>query len=160
MSSSVTSEAIILIAVVVAAVALSQSFISAVSMIQDKAGASSKAMADKISTSVKIIYAAEVNTTTARVWVKNIGTSTIHDPNIIDSDLFFGRPGGFDWYGYSKSGIGWSYKVLGDVTEGWRPGETIEIDITSTKVITSGDYYVSYITYNGVKSELYFSIGV
>ena len=155
-----TSEAIILIAVVVAAVALSQSFLSAVSMIQEKAGASSRAIGDKISTSVKVIYAAGVNNTDACIWVKNIGTSIIHDPNIIDSDIFFGTQRNFEWYRYSQTGVGWRYKLLGDITEGWRPGETIEIDITSTQLIISGEYHISYITYNGIKSELFFNIEV
>ena len=160
MSSSVTSEAIILIAVVVAAVALSQSFLTSMTMIQDKTTASSTAMGDKISTNVKIIYASGVNSTSARVWVKNIGTSTIHEPSITDSDLFFGPQGAFQWIGYNVSGTSWSYKLLGDGGEGWRPGETLEINIKSSTLIQSGEYYVRYVTYNGVKSDLYFSIGV
>ena len=159
MSSSITSEAIILIAVVVAAVALSQSFLSAVTMIQDKTTATSSVMGDKISTNVKVIYASGINSTSARVWVKNIGASTIHEPSIIDSDLFFGPQGAFEWIGYNINGTSWSYKLLGD-GEGWRPGETLEINIKSSTLIHSGEYYVRYVTYNGVKSDLYFSIGV
>ena len=155
--SSVTSEAIMLIAIVVGAVALSQSFLVSVSVLQNNAASSSIAMGEKISTDVKIIYGSGLNATTARVWIKNIGTSTIHDPYITDSDLFFGPQGTFEWYGYSKSGTGWRYQKLGE-GEGWRPGETIELTITAAKTITSGEYYVRYVTYNGIKSELYFTI--
>lgn len=157
--SSVTSEAIVLIAIVIGAVALSQSFLVSVSLLQRNSATSNLAMGEKISTDVKVIYASGVNATLARVWIKNVGTSTIHDPYIIDSDLFFGPQGQFEWYGYSNSSIGWNYEKLGE-GEGWRPGETIEVTITSAKVIASGEYYVRYVTYNGIKSDLYFTIEV
>jgi len=156
--SSVTSEAIVLIAVIVGAVALSQSFLVSVSVLQDNAAASSTAMGDKIRTDVKVIYATIVNTTEARVWVKNIGTSTLFDSHIIDSDLFFGLNGDFKWYGYSDSGVGWNYTELG-YGHGWIPGETIQISISTAEPIATGEFYVRYVTYNGVKSEYFFTIG-
>jgi archaeal flagellar protein FlaG len=156
--SSVTSEAIILIAVVVAAVALSVNFLSAMSMIEEKTTITSNAMGDKISTSVKIIYASGVNSTLAKIWIKNIGTSTIYDPYIQDSDLFFGPQGNFEWYKCTTSETGWTYQILGE-GNGWRPGQTLEITIKTSTTISPSEYYVKFVTYNGISSDLYFTIG-
>lgn len=162
MASSIPSEAIILIGVIIAAVALSQSFITSMAVIQQKTISSTASMGDKLNTDVKVIYATrwidEFDTELGvKIWVKNIGTSNIYDGSIKDSDLFFGKEGSFQRYDFSESG--WTYKLLQNSTNGWRPGETMEINLTLTEALVPGEYYARYVTHNGVKSEIYFSLG-
>jgi archaellum component FlaG (FlaF/FlaG flagellin family) len=155
MASSIPSEAIILIGVIIAAVALSQSFITSMAVIQQKTISSTASMGDKLNTDVKVIYAAKSDAF-VKIWVKNIGTSTIYNGSITDSDVFFGKEGSFQRYDY---GLGWTFTLLQGTDNSWRPGETIEINLTPAIQLDPGEYYARYVTHNGVKSEIFFSLG-
>ena len=158
--SSTVSEGIMMIAVVIAAVTLSQSFLQSMNVIQTKAGETSTTLGDKISTDVKIIYADKVNETSIKVWIKNTGDSILFPSNIADSDIFFGDENNIERVNYNITGFGWNYNILSEDTSRWRQGETIEIQIT-LNIPTSGanEYYVSFVTHNGVKTHLYFNQG-
>lgn len=156
--SSTVSEGIMLIAVVVAAVTLSQSFLQSMNIIQTKAGETSTILGDKLSTNVKIINVYMANETSIKVWVKNTGDSVLYPTNIADSDVFFGDEKGVERLNYNVTGVGWNYAILSEDTSRWRQGETIEILITLGAPITAADeYFVSYVTHNGVKTNLYFN---
>ena len=159
MSSSIPSEAILLIGVIIAAVALSQSFITSMAVIQQKTMSSTASMGEKLNTDVKLIFAAQADLGIIKIWVKNIGVATIFEGSIRDSDVFFGKEGNFQRYDFSETGEGWTYVLLQETDNGWRPGETMEIDLTPSTLLEPGDYYVRFVTYNGVKSEFFFSIG-
>ena len=117
-------------------------------------------LAERIRTSVKIIHVANVSRTDVKFWVKNIGSSSFSTQQILMSDVFFGRVGNFQRYDYSDSGVGWNYTILGgDEDEYWECGETMEVTIHLSETLTAGDYYVTFITHNGIKSEKAFSIG-
>jgi archaellum component FlaG (FlaF/FlaG flagellin family) len=156
--SSTLSEGIMLIAVVIAAVTLSQSFLQSMNFIQTKASETSSYIGDKISTDVKIINVYLVNQTSVRMWIKNIGDSILYPTNIADSDVFFGNKNGIVRLNYNMTGTGWNYAILGEDTSRWRQGETIEILITlGAPSVGEDEYYVSFVTYNGVKTNLYFN---
>jgi len=156
--SSTVSEGIMLIAVVVAAVTLSQSFLQSMNIIQTKAGETSKIIGDKISTGVKIIYGYKVNDTSIKIWVKNTGDSILFPSNIADSDVFFGDENRIERVNYNVRGVGWNYVILSEDTSRWRQGETIEILIMlGAPSASASEYYVSFVTHNGVKTNLNFN---
>jgi len=160
MSSSVLPEAIIMIAVLVAASTVAQAFLFSMSRIQYSSTITAKDLAERIKTSVKIIHAKNTSKTEIRFWIKNIGSSSFSPQQILMGDIFFGRVGNFQRYDYSDSGVGWNYTILsGDHDEYWECCETMEVTIHVSETLTSGDYYVAFITHNGVKAEYLFSIG-
>ena len=108
---------------------------------------------------VNVIHAVKFSSTKAKVWVKNVGSTVIHTSSIENSDIYFGEDGGFSYYNYATSGEGWDYTILESGAAKWYPQDTIEITITSATSLSDGDYYVSFTSHNGVKDELYFSIG-
>jgi hypothetical protein len=155
MSSSQLSEGIVLIGIVVAASMLSQVFITTMTNIQRSSIETSKYLSERIRTSVKIVYA--VNTTSGiKIWVKNVGSSSIGRGELEMANVFFGRE--LTCYIYSASGIGWRYKILND-NETWTPNDTLEIILTPSTVPSVGQYYLSFVTHNGVKDEYSFSFG-
>lgn len=157
--SSVVSEGIILVAVVVAASVLSFTFMSSIVDIQQSTTASTNDIGDAIRTSVKVIHAVNVTDQNVRVWVKNVGSNSIYSGDIERADLYFGEAGDFSRISYSEAGVGWSYTLLGASSEKWNPQETLEILVTGSSTLSKGDYFVSFSTHNGIKDDEYFSIG-
>jgi len=155
MSASQVSEGIVLIGIVIAASMLSQVFISSMTSIQRSSVETSKYLSERMKTSVKIIYAS--NTTTGVVfWVKNVGSTTIGAGELEKANVFFGAD--LTCYTYAASGTGWSYTILNGAAS-WTPNETVEVTVTSVTPPTAGEYYLSFVTHNGVKDEYTISIG-
>ena len=94
-----------------------------------------------------------------KVWIKNIGSTSIHENEIEQADLYFGKLDEFQIYQYRDSGVGWTYTILEDSATRWTPQSTLEILLTLENPVTDGDYFVSFTTHNGVKDDDYFSIG-
>ena len=157
--SSIVSEGIILVAVVVAASVLSVTFMSSIADIQSSTLSSTADIGDAIKTSVKIIHVVKTGNNEAKVWVKNVGNNPIYDGEIERADLYFGEAGSFVHMTYAPSGVGWSYILLGDTTDKWNSQDTMEITVTTSAVLLTGDYYVSFSTHNGIRDDEYFSIG-
>ncbi len=157
--SSVVSEGIILVGVVVAAALLSVSFMSSISDMQRSTLSATRDIGVTIRTSVEIIHAVNVTNKNIKIWVKNVGSNPIYDGEIERADLYFGEAGDFDIIAYAESGVGWSYTLLGDSSEKWNPQDTLEILVTGSTTLAKGDYFVSFSTHNGVKDDEYFSIG-
>ena len=80
--SSIVSEGIILVAVVVAASVLSVTFMSSIADIQSSTLSSTADIGDAIKTSVKIIHVVKTGNNEAKVWVKNVGNNPIYDGEI------------------------------------------------------------------------------
>lgn len=159
MASSIVSEGIVLIAVVVAAAMLSQVFLTTMTGIEQSSVTMSERLGDKMKTSIKIISAVNSSSTTAKVWVKNTGTNIIPSAVIEQSDVIFGRFGAYGYVDFSEAGVGWDFALLNSDDTNWQNGETIEITITAAAAFIKGDYYFCFNTFNGVDDELYFSIG-
>lgn len=157
--STVVSEGIILIAVVISAAMLSTTFMSGIADLQSSTLVSTKEISETIKTSVNVIHAVKFTSTKTKVWVKNVGSTVIYTNSIENSDIYFGEDGDFSYYDYVPSGEGWAYTLLESGATKWYPQDTIEITVTSASSLVNGDYYVSFTTHNGVKDELYFSIG-
>ena len=155
MSSSMVSEGIVLLGIVLAASMLSSVFVTSMTNIQRSSMESSKYLSERIKTSLKILYA--VSTSSAvKIWVKNVGSSDIAPSDIEKANVFFGRD--LACYSYSESGVGWTYALLSGA-DSWRPNETLEVTLTPPSPLTVGQYYVSFVAHNGVKDEYTMSIG-
>lgn len=155
MSSSQLSEGIVLIGIVVAASMLSQVFITTMTNIQRSSVETSKYLSERIKTSVKVVYAVNASDG-VRIWVKNVGSSSIGRGELEMANIFFGRE--FTCYTYSASGVGWDYTLLNGA-EAWTPNATLEITLTPSSTPTAGEYYLSFVTHNGVKDDYTISIG-
>ena len=159
MASSTVSDGIVLIAVVIAAATISQVFLSSIGGLQQGSIAMSEKLSDKMETEIVILKAVNASSTTVNVWIKNIGSTIMPSGSIENGDMLFGEYGGFDYITYNESGVGWDYSILGSSDNNWQESETIEITITTASDLVKGDYYFQYITHNGVKDDLIFSIG-
>ena len=159
MAQSVVSEGIVLVAVVIAAATISQVFLSSIGGLQQGSLALSDKLSDKMETDVAILKAVNVSDTSVKIWVKNVGSSTIPGALVKEGDVLFGEYGNFGYLDYSESGAGWKFIILGGSDNNWQSSETIEITVTSESAFSKGDFYFSYITHNGVQDEIIFTIG-
>ncbi len=159
MASSIVSEGIVLVAVVIAAAALSQVFLSSMAGLEHGTLSMTDRLNDKMQTSIDVISAVNTSSTTVKVWVKNTGASIIPSTVVEMSDVIFGRIGEYSHVQYAESGPGWTFTLLNSADTNWQDSETIEITITTSSELGKGDYYFRFNTYNGVDDELYFTIG-
>ncbi len=159
MSEAAITTAIITIACVICAGMLVSAIYPAMNRATSSVVTTSEKLGDRIETSIDII--AEANQSSYEyVWVKNTGSSEI--PQIESSDVFFGEIDEFQRIPFNSSlsvTPSWSYSIENDDGDGrWDIGETLNITINSSSVITAGDYYVKIIVYNGISDEDKFSI--
>ncbi len=115
---------------------------------------------DRISTQVEIIHAGGQDAaTTADVWIKNVGASTIGAPE--QSDLFFGPEGGFARVPYGTTDTCaapcWYYSFENDTS--WRPTATMHVVIKLTTPLATGTiYYVKIVAASGATDSKYFTV--
>ena len=119
----------------------------------------SEKLSDKMETEIAILMAVNTSDTTAKVWIKNTGTTIMPDAVIKEGDVLFGEYGNFSYQTYSESGAGWKFNILGGTDNNWQSSETIEIIITSATAFDEGDYYFSFTTHNGINDDIIFTIG-
>ncbi|MEM4576423.1 MAG: hypothetical protein QW701_03030 [Candidatus Nezhaarchaeales archaeon] len=153
----------IMLTVVVASIAafLAAAFYSNISSFYDIYRATIDSEKDKMVTNIKIIYATNTSSTTAKLWVKNIGQRAIHSNILTKSTLIFGPVAECYLVNYNASNPPlWGFYLVSDFdSDGvWDPSETIEILVVWGEPLPLGDYYAKLILYNGVSDEYYFSI--
>jgi hypothetical protein len=158
MTETAITTAMITIACVVSASIMISAIFPALHRASSSVVSSSALLGERIETSIDII--AETNDTSqAYIWVKNIGASSI--TQIDSSDIFFGKTNDFQRIPYSATlslTPSWNYAIENDDSDGkWDGGETVNITIV-TSGITTGDYYVKMILYNGISAEDTYSI--
>ena len=161
MAESVITVSIITVACVVCATMLISALYPAMDRASSSAIVTAEAMGDRITTAIEIIEKAKDSSDSSKcyIWIKNTGSVTIE--GIDSADLFFGETGEFTRMSYSDplSAKSWNYDLLGgDGDDRWDPKETLEINITDTISIETGEYYyVKIILYNGESAEDVFS---
>ena len=164
LSSNVVSETIITIAVVIAASIFAAAFTTT---FQSFTNAQNRALAklkEEVEVKVEIVFISPENGSKLRFWIKNVGCREISQPLIGKaSDLFLERRGGSALrVSYQNpEPPTWNYTLLNDLDEDgrWDPGETLEVTVNLPEGnLTSGDWLLRYITYNGAIAEGYFSV--
>ncbi|NDB92880.1 MAG: flagellin, partial [Nitrososphaeria archaeon] len=91
MASVVVSETILIIASVIVAGALSATVLGQMSVFDSAFSAATESQKDIVLTKIKIIYATNTTNTKVSTWIKNVGMSSIKEPNLVD--VYFGKLG-------------------------------------------------------------------
>ncbi len=152
---------LLLIASVVAAIALINAVIPAVSNSSGALSAANASAADRIRTDIEIVQVASDPGVVAEdqilVWVKNIGSHKI--PLIEASDIFLTTPTSVKRLAHG-SGSGpeyWDY-VVENGTD-WTQAVTVKMTLhLADDSVTSGSYSVSVAVYNAVSAAKDFSV--
>ncbi len=114
----------------------------------------------RIGTQIEVIHAGGQDAaTTADVWVKNVGASTIDAPE--QMDVFFGPEGDFQRipYGTSSSCSApcWYYEIENDTS--CRPTATLHMTLKLSDALATGTvYYVQVVAPTGATDAKYFTV--
>lgn len=114
----------------------------------------------RISTQIEIIHAGgQDSASTADVWIKNVGASTITAPDRMD--VFFGPQGNFQRipYGTDSSCTApcWYYSIENDTS--WRPTATVHMALKLSSALSTGTtYYVQVVAPSGSTDAKYFTV--
>ena len=157
----VITSGLLIIASVVAAIALINAVIPAVSDSSSALTAANASAADRIRTDIEIVHVASdagvASEDQILVWVKNIGPKKI--PLIEASDIFLTTPTTIKRLSHG-SGSGaeyWDY-VVENGTD-WTQAVTVKMTLHLTDdSVTSGSYTVSVAVYNSVSAAKDFSV--
>ena len=164
MSSTVISEAYLVIASVVALSLISGAILLNLQELKSAQVDSTRMLKHKIRVDIKIVFAtADQGSSTAYLWVKNVGAESIPSDLVPQGDLYFGPAGGARYVPYDATGAtapSWTFTIVNDVDgDGrWDPGETIEVAVTWDSPLGAGDYYVRFSVFTGDYDEYYFSL--
>ncbi len=160
-STAVVVEGILMIAAVVAASVFASMLATRLFEIRDTANEMLQALNDRAKTSIMIIYATYVKTSTTGyfvVYAMNTGKTGIVIPKL---EIYLGNYTRLDPYTYAYDGTvspgEWTYdEVYGNGDGIWSPGEAIAIYIYNTTAIMP-PYVVKIVTQNGVVSQEVFT---
>lgn len=110
-------------------------------------------------TDFKIVstYANDATPSNVRILMVNVGTTAIGTSDIQKSIVNIGNTGNFGAVQYGATG--WTYTLLNNDPNKWNPGETLEIDTTSTLISdTYPNVYFQFILPSGVWRSSEFTI--
>ena len=108
-----------------------------------------------------IIYAhSSSGSTTVKLWVKNTGFKDLPRELIEKSEIIILGGSKVYYLLHGGSSNSWSYKLLNDSDDDsrWDPSETIEVEVRLSASLTSGDYYLKFVLFNGAESEYSLSV--
>ena len=108
-----------------------------------------------------IIYAhSSSGSTTVKLWVKNTGFKDLPRELIEKSEIIILGRSKVYYLLHGDSSNSWSYKLLNDSDDDsrWDPSETIEVEVRLSASLTSGDYYLKFVLFNGAESEYSLSV--
>lgn len=159
MTSAIT-EMIYTIAIVVAAATVAGTYIQNTTQLNGALNVASQNAREAAMTSIKTIFATELSSDVAEVWVKNVGTQSIDPLLIAQFDVFFGPKGHFEYIPHDGTNLPkWNFTIASDNGNSvFDPGETLDIKIYLDYSLSAGDYYFRVVTYNGVGSDYSFSL--
>ncbi|PCN49868.1 hypothetical protein B6U99_07485 [Candidatus Geothermarchaeota archaeon ex4572_27] len=162
-SSTVITEAILTVAAMVSLAVVLAAFMPSLYYLESAHQGYVMRLKTELETEVKVIFASgAVGSNEVKIWVKNVGSTSIPSELIGEaSDLLFGPEGGFKRIPYGSSTLPtWSYTIVNDrdSDDDWDPQETIEIRLLFDENLTEGDYYVRFAVYTGSYDEYTFSL--
>ena len=158
---SVISEAILTIAVVVAAITAAVTFMETNSQFTTTQAANAQIERQTAITSIKTVFATNDSSSEMKVWIKNVGQSTLTYGDLGRFNMFFGPAGNFSLIPYNSTSVpGWNYTLISSDgnTLKFDPGSTVEVTIRIGYQLTAGDYYFRVVTNNGVIDEYNFAL--
>lgn len=156
MAQNSISTAILIIAGVVAAAALINAMLPAVSGMTGSATALSDRSNDRMKTDIRIISEGlDLSVANSlHVYIKNIGGTKIQDANLQKTDVYFGNASSMSKC--KSSGLpSWQYSIQGgDGDTTWEQGETLDVWIkTDAYDFGTDGQKVRIVLYNGASTE-------
>ncbi len=148
------------IAAIVAIVAVVNAVLPSVGRTSGALVSASGVVQDRIASQIDIVHATgQDGNPEARVWVKNIGASTV-DP-LERVDVFFGPDGDFQRIPHGDAGCTapcWE-STFENGTQTWEPTSTVRITIHAEANLATGTtYYVKVVTPNGITDSKFFTV--
>lgn len=161
MSEHVISVALLTVASIVAIGVLLHSVYPSIVDMSSSASSSMNVLENRLETKIKIVNTVN-QSNDVYIWVKNIGTKRIALSQILWTDVFFGPENNFERIPYDSTrsiSPSWNYTLENDGGNGhWDLHETNKITVRWDQSITTGDYYINVITYNGISDHEYISL--
>ncbi len=157
---SVLTEAILGIAAIIVASLFAGVYFTGVNQVMDAEQLHIDWLKDRLSHECMILHVyATTDSNTITLWIKNVGTKAVSQELLKKSELMIISQTRVYYLLYGGSGESWTFKILNDVDsdDRWDRGETIQVKAFLNSTLTSGDYQVSFILYNGVKCSQEFS---
>ena len=119
----------------------------------------SDTMDDRMKSRISIVHVASTaDRLTSYVWVKNVGSTRIH--NIEKCDIFFGQEGDFSRIPYEDDAgeayPRWSYVI--ENGDQWINNITVKFTITFDSDPGAGTYFVKVVIPNGIETSDFFSV--
>ncbi len=148
------------VAAIVAIVAVANAVLPSVDRTSGALISASGAVQDRISSQISLINATgQDGDPDAKVWIKNVGSSTITPLERVD--VFFGPGSDFQRIPYGGAGCTapcWEYTFETGTTT-WVPTATLFITIhTGTNLAAGTTYYVQIVTPNGISDSKTFTV--
>lgn len=156
----VITTALLIIASVIGAVALTNAFLPAVNRGSGAILVSSAGVAERVKTDVAIVFASgNAAAVEVRFWAKNVGAQEVKA--IDKSDLFLTTPSEIKRITYNAScAIAapecWSYAFEGGATA-WVQATTIKVTVR-LNTLPAGQYTIKFVVPNGASAEKVFSV--
>jgi CHASE1-domain containing sensor protein len=146
---------LLIICGIVATMAMFNGLYPAISQSQGAISAATDQAAERLQSRIEIIQAG-ASGSQVKLWVKNIGATTIDGIN--RCDVLFGTVNNpIPMVFAAVAPPSWNYQLVGAATE-WEPAATIGVTITLENPVVSGTYLVKLITGSGVSDEITFSV--
>lgn len=161
MSKEIISTAILVIASVVAASAAVLVMMPTIRDLSVSYSSLASNLNKKVETDVQIVFVNAVDDTdnvSVNFWIKNTGSERLPTAELNNSDIFIYSDNEYLHFSVEDSKI--SYEITnGDGDSDWERGETVNfcIDGIESTDLPSDEYTLSFVLYNGVKTEDIFS---
>jgi len=154
MSSETITTALFLITAVIAAGVLINAVYPVVYSMAGTFSSTTHESDVRMRTDFKVI-AAVADSSSAQIWMKNIGSERIAESDIQNGDVFFGRTGSFT----RIDNTAWSEQLLDTNGNGvWDTGETVKITVPSGGATSGEELYFQFSLPNGVWRSYTFTV--
>lgn len=153
MTREVITNALLVIATVVAVSIFTTAMIPSVRDMSNTYYSLTTKLKERVGTDIKIIFV-EVTDNSLTFWVKNIGSNRIAVSLLNLSDVFI--VSNTTSYHFTLSDSNVSYTIEnGDSDNYWEDGETLEVNVSVS--LDSGEYTLTFVLYNGIEDSEIFS---